>query len=462
MADIRLTRRRLLQLGAAGVAVLGTSCAAEDDRPAPEGDPGADDAGDGRSVDVIVIGAGVAGLAAARALTAAGRSVVVLEASSWVGGRVRTDRSLGMPFDLGASWIHGTDGNPVTDLAEEAGAPTQELGFDDVTAIDEGGRRWSSSEIAEAESAFGEVLAVVMEEGEDGASFRDVLTAIEPDWFESRLRGFLTSGYLAFDTGDLDRLSSTLYDEGEEFGGPEVVLPDGYDRIPAYLADGLDIRLEHPVQRIDHDDDGVSVVSGDRRFSAVDAVVAVPLGVLQAGSLAFTPGLPTAKLDAIGSVGFSAVEKFLLVWEDTFWDDTEVIVYTPTRPDLFNIFVNMNALRPGSHALMTFAYADEARASVSRPDDEMTALVMEHLRDMYGPGIPEPTAMRRSSWSSDPFTLGAYSFASVDTVMEHFDDLAAPVGRLRFAGEHTDRGFFSTVHGAYLSGLRAAEEILDA
>lgn len=455
----RLSRRRVLLLGAAGAVAAAAGCADVDDdsstaAPTPAGD---DDA-----FDAIVVGAGMAGLAAARALADAGRRVVVLEATSHAGGRVRTDRSLGVPFDLGASWIHGTDGNPVTDLAAAAGATTVELDFANVAAFDEGGERWSQDEFEAAEEAFDELVDTLADEGDDGASFGEVLAAVDPGWFDDRLRGFFTSTYLTFDTGGLDELSSTRYDEGEVMGGPEVVITDGYDALATYLADGLDVRFDHAVTLITVTDGGVDVAVGDRRFTAADVVVAVPLGVMQAGAITFEPSLPDELLDAVGSVGFSAVDKFLFVWDDTFWDDVDFLVYTPTRRDVFNWFLNVNALRPGAHALMTFAYADEARASESMSDDEIVELAMSHLRDMYGADIPPPVAMRRSSWATDPYTLGAYSFTSVDTRMEHFDVLATPVGPLHFAGEHTDRAFFSTVHGAYLSGKRAAAEILDA
>ncbi|MFN8023729.1 MAG: FAD-dependent oxidoreductase [Acidimicrobiales bacterium] len=469
-----LSRRRVLQLAA--LAALTAACSDDDGpeatssdevdtsaSPAPQssGSSGSTGStGSATTADVIVIGAGMAGLSAARRLVDAGRRVIVLEANAIVGGRLRTDRSLGVAFDLGASWIHGIDGNPITDLAAAAGAPTVALDFDDVSAFDQGGARWTDDDFGAAEERYEALLEQVMDAGDDGDSFEEILDEIEPDWADDRLRQFFVSTYLVFDTGDLDRLSAGLFDEGEVFGGPEVVMSDGYDRLATYLAQGLDVRLGELVASVDATGDGVVVSTASATYTATDVIVAVPLGVMKAGSIRFTPELPGSHLEAIEGVGFSAVDKFLLVWDEVFWNDTDFLVYSPERRDVFNWFLNVDSLVPGTPALMTFSYAHEARESETASDDEIVALAMTHLRDMYGDDVPDPVAMRRSAWANDPFTLGSYSFTSVDTRMDHFDVLATPVGRVHFAGEHTSRAYFSTVHGAHLSGLRAADEIL--
>ncbi len=233
----RVSRRTVLGAGLLGAVAFATGC---DDRAAvtsttdlPDGTK-ADPATTAEvpvtevetaevetaEVDVVVVGAGMAGLGAAAALRDAGRRVVVLEARDAIGGRVRTDRVLGVSFDLGASWIHGTEGNPVTTLAEQAGAPTHELDFEDLVAYDEGGRRWSSAEVRETERRFEELLEEVAEAGRPSDAFATILSEVDPDAASDRLVGFFLSAYLAFDTGGLDRLSATLHTEGEVFGGP--------------------------------------------------------------------------------------------------------------------------------------------------------------------------------------------------------------------------------------------------
>lgn len=460
-----LDRRTVLRLGATAASLGVAGCSTEADRRTRSMTPRSSTTGRSTAspgavrFDTVVIGAGVAGLTAARDLQAAGQTVAVVEAADRIGGRVRTDRSLGVPFDLGASWIHGVDGNPITKLAATAKAPHAPLDFDDVAVFDHGGARRSTADFTKVSSQYETLVDGLADHGRAGASFQDVVTKQEPDWMTDRLKQFFLSTYLTFDTGDLDQLSSTLYDEGEEFGGEEEVMSDGYDHIPALLAEGLDVRLNQPVLRVEQGDNDVVVHTTAGTLTATNVVVAVPLGVLKANAIVFQPPLPERLRTAIDSIGFSAVDKFLFVWPESFWDEVDFLVYTAEVRDVFNWFVNIDRLRPDTHALMTFAYANEARRLEAMTDADVTALAMTHLRDMYGPDVPEPNAMRRSTWVNDPLARGAYSFASVTTKMAHFDAFSSPAGQVHFAGEHTSRDYFSTVHGAYLSGVRAAEAI---
>lgn len=410
---------------------------------------------------VVVVGAGIAGLAAAQRLRATGTDVVVLEAQDRVGGRLRTDRSLGIAFDEGASWIHGITGNPITPLAEEAGMSTFHTVDEDRSCYDVGGVLRPESTFAEAEDAYYAMHSTLMESGAPGQSFESVFNAEYPAEVSDRLWRFFLSTYLTFDCGDLDQLSSLLYDEGEEYGGPEVIATNGYDTLANHLAAGLEVRLGQRVTRIERTAEGVRVTHNGMVTEAERAIVTVPLGVLKKNVIAFVPALPPEKQTAIQGIGMSCVNKFLLVWDTAFWEDVQYISYTPEVRDRFNYFVNLKKLHPTVNALMTFACADEARATESMTDAEVIAAIMAHLRDIYGSDIPEPTALRRTRWGSNENSYGSYSFTSVDTTMEQFEAVAEPVDdRLFFAGEHTEVDHFSTAHGAYLSGLREAKRIL--
>ncbi len=150
---------------------------------------------------VIIIGAGISGLAAAVRLKENGFQVTVLEAQEKAGGRVRTDRSSGIAFDEGASWIHGPDGNPVTPIAEKAGASYSFTDFDNLEMFDKDGSAYSESEIVRAEEKYFQYLYEVEQAGDKNRSFEAVFNSLYPDKAESRMWKYLLSAYLEFDTG---------------------------------------------------------------------------------------------------------------------------------------------------------------------------------------------------------------------------------------------------------------------
>lgn len=410
---------------------------------------------------VLVIGAGIAGLSAAKMLQAQGFRVTVLEAQNRVGGRLKTDRSLGVAFDEGASWIHGIKGNPINALAEQAGMQSAHTDDDSRVSYDLGGQRRSAQVYDHAEDKFEQILATMMNQARRGESFASAFERLYPHQYHDRLWKFLLSTYMTFDTGDLDKLSATLYDEGEVFGGIEKIATNGYDTIAQYLAQGLDIQLQQKVSHIDYTQSAVTVTHNEQVSQADHVLVTVPLGVLKANAIEFSPTLPEHKQTAIHNVGMNCVNKFLLIWDKVFWDDVHYISYTPEQRDKFNYFVNLRKLHPTVNALMTFAYADYARHTETMSDAQIVTEIMTHLRDMYGANAPNPTHMLRTQWQSDEYTYGAYSYTMVQTQMHHFQDLARSVdGRVFFAGEHTEADYFSTVHGAYLSGIREAKKII--
>lgn len=411
---------------------------------------------------VIIVGAGIAGLAAASKLKGKGFAVTVLEAQDRVGGRLRTNRTLGIPFDEGASWIHGIDQNPITTLAQQAGMDTFYTDDASRKSYDIGGVLRADADYQDAEDELYDILSTLMNNGSTSQSFEAVFNAQYPAYANDRLWKFLLSTYVTFDTGDLNKLSSLLYDEGEEFGGIEKIATNGYDTIATYLANNLNVQLNQRVTQIDYSDTKVKVTHNGTETEADYVIVTVPLGVLKNDRIAFSPALPTAKQTAIQKIGMNCVNKFLLTWDTPFWDDVQYISYTPEIKDKFNYFVNVKKMNSAANALMTFAYADYARQTEAMTDAQVIDEIMAHLKDIYGNAIPNPTNLLRTRWNSNENTFGSYSFTATTTEMHHFDDLAEEVNdKLFFAGEHTEIDYFSTVHGAYLSGIREADKIID-
>ena len=410
---------------------------------------------------VVVIGAGISGLAAAKKLQEAGFKVSILEAQDKVGGRVRTNRSLAIPFDEGASWIHGIDGNPITTLAQGAGMTTFQTLDESMKSYGIGGITRKTSTYDAAEDEFYTILGSMMKKGSDSQSFEQVFNQFYPEKKNDRLWKFFLSTYLTFDTGDLDKLSSTLYYEGEEYGGVEKIATNGYDTVATYLAKNLSVSFNQRVSAIDYSGVTVNITHNNTVTPADFVIVTVPLGVLKNNKIVFTPSLPSAKQTAIQKIGMNCVNKFLLTWETAFWDDVQYISYTPELRDKFNYFVNVKKFQPTTNALMTFAYADYGRQTETMTDAQVTTEIMGHIRDIYGSSIPNPTRLLRTRWSTNENSFGAYSYTAVGTEMRHFEDLAEEIdNRLFFGGEHTEVDYFSTAHGAYLSGIREADKII--
>jgi len=328
-------------------------------------------------------------------------------------------------------------------------------------SYDIGGVLRSATTYENAETEYYTMLDSLMNNGSATQSFETVFNTQYPGYANDRLWKFFLSTYLTFDLGDVDKLSSLLYNEGEEFGGEERIATNGYDTIPNYLANGLNVQLNQRVSKIDYTNAKIKVTHNGTTTETDYVLVTVPLGVLKANTIQFIPTLPATKLTAIQKVGMNCVNKFLLTWDTAFWDDVQYISYTPEIKDKFNYFVNVKKVNPNVNALMTFAYADYARQTETMTDTQIIDEIMIHLRDIYGNSIPNPTNILRTKWNTNENSFGAYSYTAVGTEMIHFDDLAEEINdKLFFGGEHTEADYFSTAHGAYLSGIREADKII--
>lgn len=423
---------------------------------------------------VLVIGAGMAGLSAARRLHDAGVAVTVLEARERIGGRIHTSRLWpDLTVELGASWIHGTQGNPLSALASEIGARLITTDYDSFASFDARLGRLPTgrgSEYLSMQSRVRQAIRAGYRAAREQALAASVRRRLGPGALSGAerrlLNHFLVS--LADDeyAGDSAELSSWYWDSAGSYPGLDAVLPDGYDALVHHLAQGLDIRLGQVVTQVSHDDQGVQVDTLSQRFSGSQVLVTVPLGVLQAGSVRFSPALPAAKREAIARLGMDSgvLSKVFLRFPQVFWDDVDWLehVAPAARQGQFHQWLNLARVSGGTPALLGFLggrYACDAEAAWR--DDEIVGDAMTALRAMYGAAIPEPTAWQIPRWSRDPFARGAYSFNRLGATPAMRQVLAAPVdARLFFAGEATHREHFATVHGAHLSGLAAAEAML--
>jgi monoamine oxidase len=275
------------------------------------------------------------------------------------------------------------------------------------------------------------------------------------------LLDFLLAAVIEHDlAADVSELGVCLVDADEEFGGADAILPAGYDAVARLLAAGLDIRLGVAAQAIAVTPAGASVETASGRIEASAVVVAVPLGVLKAGAIRFDPALPPAKLAAVADLGSGLLNKAVLRFPRAFWDRDSTILQFVSRTA--GLWAETFDLSPtGAPALVGFNAGSVARDMETRSDRDTVASMMEMLRTIYGARSPDPVGWQVTRWNADPLALGAYSFEPPGATLATRAALAEPVaGRLFFAGEATSEDYPATVHGALLSGWRAADEVL--
>ena len=412
---------------------------------------------------VLIIGAGISGLAAAKKLKDKGFTVIVIEAQEKIGGRLRTDRSMGIAFDEGASWIHGPNGNPITKLASQAGANTYLTDDDNLEVFDNNGTAYSDTFLDNQYTQFENALNAVRRAGTKRQSFQTIFNSLYPTQANNRLWKYMLSAYLEFDIGgDISKLSSKHFYDDEAFSGKDVIVVNGYDKVANLLGQGLDIRLNSRVTEINYNATKSLVKVNGNSIEADYVIVSVPLGVLKNNSISFQPSLPASKLSAIQNIQMGNVNKFLFIWDTPFWDaNIQYIGYTPETKGKFNYLMNMKKFLPTTNGLMTFAYGDYATVTETMTDAQIKNEVMAQLKTIYGNSIPNPTNMLRTKWGQNINTFGAYSFATNGTTSADFDTMATEINnKLFFAGEHTERDYRASVHGAYLSGIREADKII--
>jgi monoamine oxidase len=412
----------------------------------------------GGEVDVAVIGAGAAGVGAARQLQLLrpDLSIVLLEASDRVGGRARSIHPFGADaaaLDLGCGWLHGARTNAWTGIAEEVG-----LTVDRTPAPwSDGGHRLEQND-ADAKAAAAAVNDF-FERVDDyrGNDDADLSTMLSPDdpWSERiyAVGAFMTGGELDKSSViDLGR-----YDPGP---GPDWRVRQGYGTLVETFGLPVPTVLSVEVSRIDHsgaDHIVLSTSKGELRARAV--VVTVSTNVLAAERITFWPPLPE-KIEAAARLPLGLANKLFIRIADPeiFTDDTHVMGSKHSRR------TGAYQLKPfGASVIEAYFAADLALDLERQGIDAMFAFSVEQLKRVFGADIGKTLSpLVASAWAGEPFFGGSYSYATPGA-SDLRSVLAAPRdGRLFFAGEACSKARYSTAHGAYETGVAAAEAVAKA
>lgn len=434
--------------------------------------------------NVVVIGAGLAGLAAARQLLQSGFKVVVLEGRRRPGGRVFTKKMAGNGYtaaaDLGGSVITGIHGNPLGVLARQLGFPLHKV-RDKCPLYQTDGSPVDGVIDTRVEETFNRLLdkACQLRQAMDEVSvdvslgtaletFRRVYHVAERAE-ERRLLDWHLANLEYANAGLLSDLSLAFWDQDDpyEMGGDHCFVAGGNGRFVQALVENLPIFYDRTVRVVRYASDGVQVVAGGQVFQGDMVLCTVPLGVLKSGSIKFEPELPNRKLEAIKRLGFGLLNKVVLLFPSAFWgaeiDTFGHLCDDANRRGEFFLFYSYASVSGG--ALLIALVAGEAAIKFESMDpNDAVERTLEILRGIYGPRgvvVPEPVQTVCTRWGSEPLSMGSYSHVAVGASGDDYDILAESVGegRVFFAGEATNRRYPATMHGAFLSGSREAANI---
>jgi monoamine oxidase len=405
-------------------------------------------------VDIAVVGAGAAGIGAGRRLVErGGATLLVIETRERVGGRVHTVAPAGFPLDRGAEWLHSANRNPLTKIADRLGFTICRRPPAWTTRLQQSGETAeAAADWLKTRERHRRALAAAALLPQDGP-LSDVLMP------GGRWNALLDATSSWANGAELDRVSirdNCRYEDS----GVNFRLEEGYGRLFERLAEGLPLALRTKVLRIDHRGRGLHLDTDAGTVVAARAIVTVPTSIIAAEELRFDPPLPD-KTAAAAGLPLGLADKLFL----SLSGPVESVM-----PDGFLVGSTMRRetmsyqVRPFDRPLIVCFFGGRFAAALeAEGPTAMAAHAADELARRFGGDIRRQIApMAATAWLSDPFARGSYSYA----LPGHADDrkvLAAPVdGRLFFAGEACSPNFFSTAHGAFMTGVASADAALDS
>ena len=438
--------------------------------------------------DIAVIGAGVAGLTAARSLAEAGSRVLLLEARDRIGGRILTVRDGNTAIELGAEFVHGRPPE-LLGLLAEAGLSLIERDGSMVRAQDgklhasgsegdDDDQPYDAGSDASAPSEGLRVLAQANAQSSPDQSFAAWVTAQRD--LDDNARESMTGYVEGFNAADAHVIS--IHALGVQQAAEDAIEGDrvfhirgGYDQLTDYqsaraIAAGASIRLRSPVNAIEWQPGGVTLMLAAEQIRVRRAVIAVPLSSLQQNEPCIDPA-PRSILAAAGQMRMGAACRFTLLFRQRFW---RTLPHAPELRDLGFLLAFQSeppvwwTTAPERDPTLTGWFGGpRSQAILGQTAGELAKTATQALAALMGVPVEVVREQLRTihthNWSADPYARGAYSYVAVGG-SDASQRMSEPVEHtLFFAGEHTDTtGHWGTVHGAMRSGLRAAAQVLAA
>ncbi len=416
--------------------------------------------------DVVVIGAGAAGMAAARKLLEAGLTVTVIEADRRIGGRLHTDLEIfGVPYDTGAHWLHIGRLNPFVRYGQENGFDVYEAPSEEIIYV--GRREATEQDYADYQSAYSATYQAIARAGRHG---RDISAASAVS--ESEVGGpWSTLAHMAIGPWsmgkDFDDFSAADWWSGED--GTDWYCREGYGTLWAHSARGIPVELSTAASKIDWSGPGVRVETERGTLSARACIVTVSTGVLASEAIRFAPALPVPKQESFRGISMGLYNHIAFQFRRDFFGtgaDGYLLYQLPpsdggppmgTAPRGFGMLTNIG----GTNLSFGDVGGSLAWALEEEGIEGGLAFGLEELRKIFGDEVDKEFVKGHvTRWGRNPFTLGSYASAEPGAFPLR-KALRAPVGeRIWFAGEACSPTNWAMVHGAHLSGQRAAREVV--
>lgn len=407
-----------------------------------------------REAEVVVVGAGAAGIAAARRIVAAGRKVIVVEAASEIGGRCVTDTtSFAAPFDRGARWLHNPDSNPLVRLARSSGFAVTPVAPGQKVRI--GRRNARSRETEDFLAAFVRASRAISDasRGKSDISCAAALPNDLGDW-AATIEYVLGPATTSKDLRALSAMDAVRTLDRTALLG----CPQGVGSLLTQLASSLPIALSTPVKRIVWSGRDLAVETTAGRIGARAIIVTASTNVLTSGNLAFSPELPKRQLDAAARLSLGSIDRIALQFKGNPLGLSRDETIIERADDIRTATLVGNI---GGTSLCTVDVAGSfGRQLAAQGEAAMQDFAIEWLGKLFGSdiaGAVERKAVTR--WNEMPYVLGAMSAAEPGGQPSR-KVLGEPLGNLFFAGEATHETLFGTVQGAWESGERAADAAL--
>lgn len=413
-----------------------------------------------KQYDAIIVGAGMAGLTAAKELKNSGHSFIVLEATNRIGGRALTDtESFSVAIDEGVAWLHGVDENPLVPIVDEMGFTRVNTVLRGALYID--GRKATKEELDqfnETEEMVSKAMKEAADRGYDGSPAK----FFPPG---APFVGMVASNFGPLENATEIEASSNI--DTIEFGsGNDDFVKEGIGTFVAKFGKDVPVEINQPVTQIKYNKNGVEVrTAKGKTYKGKTVLVTVSTGVLSSGKITFVPRLPKWKRQAIAGLPMGLLTKVILEFKsDVFGTEkanTWVLNDGPGKDDMAFVVKPLEA-----NAAVGFYGGNRAWEAEKAPDGEKKLIAHSKatLAKIYGPKVGQEFEKASvTHWGKNPWTLGAYSSALPGMSKMHKELQRPVIGRVFFAGEACARPIFNgSLAGAYESGLEAGKAIQEA